>query len=61
MVDPSLQHDILEIMYRLDHFTDKQLNKVVLLSRNSEVAVEKIGFVLEILQHRFVYFFKVPT
>lgn len=52
MVEPNLQHDILEMMYRLDHFTDKQLNKVVLLSRSTEVAVEKIGFVLEILQHR---------
>lgn len=52
MVEPSLQHDILEIMYRLDHFTAEQMNKFIYLSRNSEVAVEKIGFVLEILQHR---------
>lgn len=66
MVEPNLQHDILEMMYRLDHFTDKQLNKVVLLSRSTEVAVEKIGFVLEILQHRFLscfllsFFCEVP-
>ncbi|GAB1598019.1 testis-expressed protein 10-like isoform X1 [Argonauta hians] len=53
-VSPVLQRDMLEIVYRLDHFTDKQLNKIVLLSRSPEVLIENIAYILEILQHRLI-------
>ncbi|CAI9716540.1 pre-rRNA-processing protein IPI1 [Octopus vulgaris] len=53
-VSAVLQRDMLEIVYRLDHFTDKQLNKIVLLSRSPAVLIENIAYILEILQHRLI-------